>query len=1316
MFNQKQTLSHCVSRKLSTFNKKLVQNLLSRSLYHASSRPTLSVLSAIPALLTLNMAQAQVAEVTQWEVMSDTVVEQSDRYVKRGVGYFTENTFTLSESVSQSDTLRLVVTQSSHEVIEPDGYNNFNQPYFNITATQNSHTIYFSPARKAFAYDVKLQQQVQPSNALAFAYDFNIDQVQLENNNWEGWVYPTRNRGEMVFEADGGRDETGAISYTDTSANVNITQNGIRFNNRTNQPNINPWTTLLEGAIGKDINSVSLWVKVEKAQPGNVTVRHNLVPFPVIDDKKGPTINAGIDIGPQYEMIIPASENGNWVQVEFIDSKTGLRSFTIPDTWRHFDGESSIQVYPQFLFDGLEVGDKVTIDSYAINEISLDEACCAPVDDSDTGNSGGGSSGGSDSTPDINEPDYQLGDILNFNYTFDENSLAPNQGSQGWVYSVIDRGALSFADGEGRNGAALVYEDTSENVNPEQNGFYLQQWNNSPFTARFDNHGHILREVSLWVKTDLVSEKDIEIIHYLLPYGLVSGNKRNNYPAAVEAAPRYTGTIPANSRGWVELTLTLTSDSEGDFIIPSTWSGYEGGDFNIYPEFKFAGTEVGDKIYLDDYFVVSEVGEPLPIPTDFTIAYDFEEVTVSQTNGWGFVLADFGSISLEDNGGVNSSSAIGYTDTSVNTDINNQSLLWHKWGNANPWSQAFGGGAVDTEIQSVSLNVKVVKGAGNPSTTPVTVKHHLLPWNVTLSGGKSGKVAAAQAITADYTATVEPEHFGDWVTITFVDANTDELGFSVPESWILTTGKDITDVLPSFYFGGLEEGDKVIIDDYLLVGDNALARSGEIENDVPLPEYGYHDGSGTYTVTPRPDPISFEDSRFYTPPSATGIQRDLLVDYAVNNQDSTDDTQVLQEALDDISNNLGGGKLFIPAGDYYFRSVHLRSNVQIVVDENARFYLAPGGGYNTWMFEMGFGDQGKAENVSMVGLGEGFTIDLSIDRTPEPNERIAVFRMGDIENFRFANFTIEDNKTIFASFLVGVTQRDNDLHWPVNGIIEDITQYNSLFGYGLVQTYAADNILFRNLHSEGGITLRMETDNLSMKDFGKGGIRDIFAENIQGTDCLAPVMFGPHFQENGSVQVNGVVSHGCGFAVRVDEGFVELFSPQGESYTRNQWRDEVNATYGDGCADVTYARGANQWATRITPTKACLDAVHNRTKLKPGWFEESYVYNVTANFDTNAHLKLDNLNFVASCDNICIASPEQWSRRGQIFLGDSVAAIVNEQKEGVDYNFNINIDNPSSNGFPNGHYEKLDSFSMPLSSCRSNYQTALPNCSDLRWY
>ena len=370
------------------------------------------------------------------------------------------------------------------------------------------------------------------------------------------------------------------------------------------------------------------------------------------------------------------------------------------------------------------------------------------------------------------------------------------------------------------------------------------------------------------------------------------------------------------------------------------------------------------------------------------------------------------------------------------------------------------------------------------------------------------------------------------------------------------------------------------------------------------------------------------------------------------------------------------------------------------------------------MFELGFLNQGKVDNFSLVGLGNGFTVNLSIDRTSTTktqNENIAVFRMGDVENFRIANINIEDNKTIFASFLVGVTERNNDLHWPVNGIIENIKQTNSLFGYGVVQTYAADNILFRNLHSQGGITLRMETDNLAMKAYDKGGIRNIFAENISGENCLAPVMFGPHFLENGSVQVNGVTSDSCSFAVRVDPGFVELISPS--SYDRDAWQTEMNNTYTAACIDNIYQREAG-WAARITPTKACLDAVHQRTGLKPGWFAESFVYNVTANYGTDAHLKLENLYYIPSTDNICVSSTTtQWPRLGQIFMGDSVAPVINEQKAGVDYNFNINIDNVTKNNFPAGHYDLIDGDNVRVNPTITNFATAVaqPQCTDNRW-
>ncbi|MDU0356316.1 hypothetical protein RS130_22665 [Paraglaciecola aquimarina] len=902
--------------------------------------------------------------------------------------------------------------------------------------------------------------------------------------------------------------------------------------------------------------------------------------------------------------------------------------------------------------------------------------------------------------------------------------------AKGWIYSVLNRGTLVFEENAGKTGSAFSYTDNSVNINPEQNGFYLQDWTANPFTARFNNHGHIINSVKMWMKTDLVAEKDIDIIHYLLPYGLVSGNKSANYPAAIEAAPKFVGTIPAGSVDWVEVNFVLEGSQSADFTIPSTWVHVTDGDLQVYPEFKFANTEVGDKIYLDDYQVKTVVGEPLAVPTDFSIEYDFNDATVAQNGGWGFVLAGNGTIGLEEGQGYLGSNAVSYVDDNQGTNILNQSLLWHKWGNANPWSQALAGGAIESEIQSVTLRVKVEKGAGNTGSDDVIIKHHLLPWNVTLTGGKLGKVTAAQAITADYTANIDATNFGQWIEVTFTDANSGLTSFSIPETWKLTTDSDIVDVLPSFFFGGLEVGDKVIIDDYVLTGDKALARSVTDggEGEWTGPDYGTHDGTNTFTANGRTTPLAVIESDFYVEPSSFAATRNAITDYQVNNQISADnsknDTADLQAAIDDMSNNLGGGKLTIPAGDYYVRSLHLKSNVHLEVDEDATFHMSQGGGYNVWLFEMGNGEQGKAENFSMVGLGEGFTVDLSIDRTytanSAQNERVAVFRMGDIENFKFSNIRIKDNKTIFASFLVGPTSRDGVFYGPSKGIIENIDQRNSLFGYGIIQMYMADNILFRNLHSQGGITLRMETDNLSVKEFGfgapdKGGIHHIFAEDIRGTDCLAPVMFGPHFQENGSVQVNGVTSNGCSFAVRVDDGFVELYSPQ--NYSRDQWMTEVNDTYGAGCAGTTYGRGVNQWATRITETKACLDAVHQRTNLKPYWFEESYIYNVTANYGTNAHLKLQNLYYIPSSDNLCIAASSQWPNRAQIFMGDSVAPVENHMQAGVAYDFNINVYQLTASGFPAAHHGVIDGNSARLNPTVTNYGTAvqLPDCSDQRW-
>ncbi|MER2490760.1 hypothetical protein [Catenovulum sediminis] len=459
-----------------------------------------------------------------------------------------------------------------------------------------------------------------------------------------------------------------------------------------------------------------------------------------------------------------------------------------------------------------------------------------------------------------------------------------------------------------------------------------------------------------------------------------------------------------------------------------------------------------------------------------------------------------------------------------------------------------------------------------------------------------------------------------------------------------------------------------------------------------------------------PAPIS--DSHFYNAPTQFSVSYNLVNDYGVNNNDNADDSALLQQAIDEISAQPNGGKLFIPAGDYYLLNVHLRSNVHIELASGATLYPTwNGDGRNHRIFEVGTAGNPKVENVSVIGRNNGFKVDFR--QSNDPN--LAVFNLGDVENFKISNIRIEDNKTIFASLLVNAVKRGNNLDWPVNGIIEKIDQRNALFGYGVIQTYAADNILFRDLSGEGGITLRMETDNLIMKELKQGGIRDIYAENISCKDGLAAVMFGPHFMENGSVQVNGVESDGCGFAVRVDKGFVELFSPANESHTRQSWKAAVEAEIGNGCAATPYARGngGTRWAARINDVGNCLDEVYRIHGLKPGVFADSDIYNVTAKYNTNAHLKQDQLDYFdlmnPNCNNVCLPTTAQWSKQGQIYLGPSLGGVIDKNVKGQEYNFDVTIHNLNLINFPNPHHQTIDSTTSSTKVCNYYGMTSCPN-------
>ncbi|MDO6719064.1 hypothetical protein Q4575_06600 [Psychrosphaera sp. 1_MG-2023] len=100
-----------------------------------------------------------------WVTVEEATIEQSRVAAQRRVGLYTFNNITLSGSPELSGSLRLVVTQSSHSVISPDGIDDSNNPYFNIEQLDDVTQIFFTNKRVAFSYTAELQQFVAAATA-----------------------------------------------------------------------------------------------------------------------------------------------------------------------------------------------------------------------------------------------------------------------------------------------------------------------------------------------------------------------------------------------------------------------------------------------------------------------------------------------------------------------------------------------------------------------------------------------------------------------------------------------------------------------------------------------------------------------------------------------------------------------------------------------------------------------------------------------------------------------------------------------------------------------------------------------------------------------------------------------------------------------------------------------------------------------------------------------------------------------------------------------------------------------------------------------
>ena len=96
----------------------------------------------------------------EWVNVELASVEQSERYTKRRVGYYTYNNILVSDASALSGPLRLVVTNSSHAVLNADGINDNGLPYFDIVSLDEQTQIYFGIKRGELSYNAEVQEFV----------------------------------------------------------------------------------------------------------------------------------------------------------------------------------------------------------------------------------------------------------------------------------------------------------------------------------------------------------------------------------------------------------------------------------------------------------------------------------------------------------------------------------------------------------------------------------------------------------------------------------------------------------------------------------------------------------------------------------------------------------------------------------------------------------------------------------------------------------------------------------------------------------------------------------------------------------------------------------------------------------------------------------------------------------------------------------------------------------------------------------------------------------------------------------------------------
>ncbi|UXX78111.1 T9SS type A sorting domain-containing protein [Reichenbachiella carrageenanivorans] len=367
-------------------------------------------------------------------------------------------------------------------------------------------------------------------------------------------------------------------------------------------------------------------------------------------------------------------------------------------------------------------------------------------------------------------------------------------------------------------------------------------------------------------------------------------------------------------------------------------------------------------------------------------------------------------------------------------------------------------------------------------------------------------------------------------------------------------------------------------------------------------------------------------SDFYTEKNHLVDVTVSVLSYGADGTDTAEDSQAFQEAIDAVTQQPNGGVIQVPAGTYYVMDISMKSNVHFEIDHEV--IIKPPKRTDTKNYGI-FDFDGNNEiihHVSIRGIDGSFTVDL----TGLINTNVRVYSFGNVENFLLSDFKTVDERTKFSTVQMGTSPYNDGYNSPENGVILNGHVDNADYGYGLVQTQAAKNVLFKNLSGTGGVTLRFETGYVKMNELQIGGLFDLVGRNISNENGNAALMVSPHETKNGHIDVDGVTSISSGFAVRLSSGYV---------------RSEMG--------DITAGYFANT----------------------------SVIKNVKATFGTQAQLKEKHFLYMPCDLRGSVTEFTNYTGSVKIYQGPSIAAMVNTSIGTEPGHFQVEVTNVTAEGF-----------------------------------